>query len=733
MKRVTVAGALVMVAALSLPAEAQHGGTGGHLAPVQRNVEVVGKLDLFKGNEQPGRIADVAVFGEYAYLGAFASPNCEDPGVYVIDISDPTAPKEVDFIPTSDPSSFVGEGVQVLDMNTQFYKGPLLLYSQETCLPNGGPVLGSDPRLGAAGQGGATLVDVKDPLNWRKLAENVGDEDPPPPGGIPSGVPHNSHSVFGWQQGDKAYMIVMDNGESGDTDIDIFDITNPTAPRLLLETGMGDWPRVDCAPGDDANCPSVIEEVPPPNGSSPFIHDFVVQKVGDRWLLLASYWDGGYVIVDVTGLPSDVTYLRDTDFGPEPFASELGLPADTPAEGNGHQAEFNFDGSMFIGADEDFNADRFLGEITSGTYNGGSFSALEGSDTPPVDPETGLSGPTVFVGGACGVSPPAPTPDHVALIDRDPGCTFTAKVNSADAAGYKAALIFNNQTTDAPNCDALINMLAVGNIPSLSIARSTALKLMNTDPDPNSNGTSCDTPTPPIGTPSGTFSIKVLFDGWGYLHLYDANTMQALDHWALPESLYESMARDFGDLTVHEVAMDPKQNRAYVSHYSGGFRVVDFSREGGLLEVGAYIAPGGSNLWGVQVHDLGGKTGQVVLASDRDAGLWIFKFLGGDAGGVQCRGETATVFAEPGTHVLKGSPGADVIVSADGSHTVRAGKGRDIVCGGRGKDTIRGGGRNDFLKGGRGQAVRVGGPGRRDICRGGKGRDQFRGCEVERG
>src|SRR5918994_3599827 len=148
----------------------QHGGEDAHLPAVQRNVELVGMLDLFGEGEQAGRIADVGVFGDYAYLGAFAAPNCEDPGVYVVDISDPQAPRQADFIPTSDPSSFVGEGVQVLDMNTEFFQGPLLIYNNETCLPFGGTVLGPDPRLGVGGPGGATLVDVRDPENWTKLA-----------------------------------------------------------------------------------------------------------------------------------------------------------------------------------------------------------------------------------------------------------------------------------------------------------------------------------------------------------------------------------------------------------------------------------------------------------------------------------------------------------------------------------------------------------------------------------
>ena len=70
------------------------------------------------------------------------------------------------------------------------------------------------------------------------------------------------------------------------------------------------------------------------------------------------------------------------------------------------------------------------------------------------------------------------------------------------------------------------------------------------------------------------------------MHLNDAQTMEDLDQYAIPESLDIDFAEGFGDLTVHEVAMDPKRNLAYVSYYSGGHRVVSFGGEG-ITEVGA--------------------------------------------------------------------------------------------------------------------------------------------------
>jgi hypothetical protein len=578
----------------------QHGGDDGHLPAVNRNVELVGKLDLFGDDEQPGRIADVGVFGDYAYLGAFAQPNCEDTGVYIVDISDPTAPEQSGFIPAT-PGAFVGEGVQVLDMSTSSFDGQVLIHNNETCLPGGGAV-SDDPRLGLAGPGGASLWNVTDPENPEPLALHVGDRDP-----SESGVPHNSHSSFGWQQGNRAYMVVVDNGEFATGDIDIFDITDPANPVMVSETGMSDFPE--------------IAESPPPNGGTYLNHDMIVKQVGSQWLMLSSYWDGGYVILDVTN-PADPTFLRDTDFGAEPFASQMGLPADWTAEGNGHQAEFSHDNKVFLAADEDFNPTRTVGEVLGGIYQGDQYSATLGSNVPDV-PEEGIQGGTTFVGDGCTALAPATTP--IALIERGT-CTFTIKAQNAQLAGYEMGLVFNDRATDAPNCDSQVFMLAVADIPFLFVGRSTGLKLLDLD-----FTNSCDQATPAPLSASVATSLAPVFDGWGYVHLYDARTMAPLDHWALPEALDPEHAQGTGDLSVHEVATDPSENLAYVSHYSGGFRVLRFTG-GRLREVGAFIDEGGNNFWGVEV--VPGTRGPkkqdrpLVLASDRDSGLYIFRYTG---------------------------------------------------------------------------------------------------------
>jgi len=122
-------------------------------------------------------------------------------------------------------------------------------------------------------------------------------------------------------------------------------------------------------------------------------------------------------------------------------------------------------------------------------------------------------------------------------------------------------------------------------------------------------------------------SARTQYDGWGYAHLYDANTSQLIDDFAIPEGIDERYASGFGDLSIHEVATDPETNLVYSSYYAGGLRVLRYSRDRGLEEVGRFIDDGGSNFWGVeQFTDKDGN--RLIAGSDRDFGLYIVKYTG---------------------------------------------------------------------------------------------------------
>jgi hypothetical protein len=236
----------------------------------------------------------------------------------------------------------------------------------------------------------------------------------------------------------------------------------------------------------------------------------------------------------------------------------------------------------------------------------------------------------------------------VALIDRG-ACFFSDKGANAEAAGYEGYIIANNAGDDLLNMSPGDNAIPI--IPGVFIGQSggDAIKANQ-------------------GLPVSASSI---FDGWGYLHVINntggdvtvpvggaasgnADTisqMGELGYYAPAEAVEEGLGTAFGDLTMHNIEADPlTQNdtpsfdggpRMFVSWYSLGMRALEYrpghfhnnsNMEGSysqnVHEVGRFIADDGSNFWGVHIDqiEVDGQPTQVILASDRNTGLWIFTF-----------------------------------------------------------------------------------------------------------
>jgi hypothetical protein len=567
----------------------QHGGDAGHLPASSLNVDLVSKLRLSR--VEPGKIADVGVFKGYAYLAAWGGETCKYNGVHVVDINDPAAPKEVDFL-VSKEGSAPGEGVQALHIDTPAFDGDILVTNNETC---------KDP----AGFGGMNIYDVTDPTDATPLAQGLGDTTVV---GNRKKNANEIHSVFAWDAGDTAYAVIVDNEEG--TDVDIIDITNPAKGKLVAEYDLDETFPFITQPG--------LDEV--------FLHDVVVKQIGGRQVMLLSYWDAGYVQVDVTD-PTNISYIADSDFTfPDPEAAESGLTVDP--EGNGHEAEFTADNSYVIGADEDFGPYAL---ISQNVDDGTEVHASQGSDTKLLEPGQVLTGVSTFAGRACIGDPAVPAGDptvvDIAVVERGV-CTFTEKVaNVIAAGGYDAVLIFNRTGTDA--CDGSLGMSVEGDINTFGVApRGEGFAIFDTPYD----NAACLAGTGPaqlpvaLGTTGDTLTFSSTFDGWGYVHLFDRSTMDELDTYAIPEAHDPAFASGSGDMSVHEVATSPTQaDLAYFSYYAGGFRVTRIVDDQ-LEETGHFIDQGGNNFWGVQVFQHDGQ--EYVAASDRDFGLYIFKYTG---------------------------------------------------------------------------------------------------------
>ena len=610
-----------------------HGPMDGHLI----GTGAWGNIDLVSKHKVPGAqadlIADVTAFGKYAYLANWGEADCSGPetggvntpdsGAWVIDISNPSLPVSVNFIPMPQDTR-PGEGMQVIKLNTKWFKGDMLVMNAESC--------------GKNYKGGFMLYDVTNPLKPVKLKEGFGDRT--------KSDANQTHSAFAWIVGNKAYLTSVDNEDL--QDIDIYDITNPRRPHLLVELDLNeqDVAQLDLNLGDS------------------FHHDLIVKKIGDKYIMSASYWDGGYAIIDVTN-PAAPVLLDDTDFAaidPE-LLQQTGISL-TP-EGNAHQSEFtelNPQGKRFlIATDEDFSPHRAVIQ-SDDTIE--PYAAAEFGWTVPINTKYGtLNGPTAFGGYGCpadrsgiptadvALGPKVAGVERMLVMQRGPAndpsqaggaCFFSEKVETAQLLGYDAAVIANHHTAAlggaAPNsyfCGGQGTIFDI-QISAVCVGHRGMHELFD-DPNPADNFTYPEA-FPAIGAVGDNISVTTQFDGWGYVHLFDATNLNNLvdrDTFAIPEAMDATKASGFGDLSVHEVATDPKAwNRAYLSYYSGGMRSMEIqcvnpadTSTCKLAEIGGYLDPKGNDFWGVEVIPDPSSTsgGQLILASDRDYGLFIFR------------------------------------------------------------------------------------------------------------
>ena len=324
-----------------------------------------------------------------------------------------------------------------------------------------------------------------------------------------------------------------------------------------------------------------------------------------------------------------------------------------PPEGNAHQAEYSHDNQFFLAADEDFAPDRVTSVDIEGVGPRPASSRARRRERRRSSSDGVLNGPTAYGGYGCPGSAPVPDRDSAGLPDLEPGeeailvmqrgpeddpsapeesCFPGEKAQAAVDAGWDAVLLMNRHfpggaADDVPDCGS-------GGFTSLTVAVCTTHAAGH---ELFSQAPGYDLPypdghMPALGTLGAPIEVVPEFDGWGYAHLYDANTSEELDAFAIPEALDERFAVGFGDLSIHEVATDPATNLAYLSYYSGGIRVLRYSRAAGLEQVGAWIDDQGSNFWGIE--QLTAANGERLIAgSDRDYGLVILRYTGPGAVG----------------------------------------------------------------------------------------------------
>lgn len=560
---------------------------GSHPGAISPELNLVGNFDV----PYVGLTTDVWAHGNYAYIGSFdeadgAKCSLDLTGVRVIDISNPANPEQVAFVAAKPGTR--NNDVKVGHIETPHFSGDILVVTNEQCNAPFLPRLVSKGGAVIPGSGGISIWDVTDPTKPHAMKQNF----LPKANGI--------HNTFIWQQGEKAYLIAVDDIDT--RDVIIVDITKPQSPRVITRTGAPDWPDLDF---------SEIE------GPAIFLHDVWVQENGGQVTAYLSYWDAGLVLLDVTD-PANPVFLGDSIY-PNPDLSGL------PPEGNGHVAVPIADGSLVIFGDEDTTKASAFVESTIGAGPQATnkigvalFGPLPAIDFFPAPGNVVAVAANIGCNSSDFTAAPGGLADIV-LIERGL-CNFSEKAANAQAAGYDAYIVFN----DAARGDGLINMSLgsadVITIPGIFIGHTLGSAM-----------------AAELGA-SGTVTADNVFteeDGEGFMRVMDvtdpANMVQ-VGSFATEGVLPPANAGLFGTRDAHNVVV--RDDRAYWAWYFEGLRVVEFSDcaagdgfEGcAPTEVAHY--GGGTDpevdMWGVYLHDLPANGNTYILGSGRDSGLWIF-------------------------------------------------------------------------------------------------------------
>jgi len=631
-----VVGLLSAVGLLfSTGVSAHDSGNDGHIpANTNYGFDVIGRDTL--GGVEDGLYTDVWSHDGYAYIGTFQDPGCTNAGVFVVDIDEAIAQyadgggtegalvAEIKSAPntrvndvkvhtvgdtdvliaTEEPCGGSAPGGAVSDFNINKacpLNNPECQRNNENKKAVGAPL--------QKGNGGISLYDVSNPAHPTPLAKNFYET-----GGV--------HNTYAWDWAGRSYLIgTADTFDFFDTFF--VDITDPKNPELLNVTGALDW------------IPQGLNLDQLETGSSGgiFNHDVWVDIIDGTPTAVVSYWDLGFVTLDVT-VPAAPQFLNDSTYPATNISGQ-------PYEGNAHAAVFGGNGDYIFGGDEDFSPSTF-GISYDGVEYGAGIALWN-------DTSGALAGTVVdAMTDGCASVPAASGPGQVALIDRG-GCFFSQKGYNAEVAGYAGYIIVNNAG------DGLLNMSPgdepLPSIPGVFIGQSDGAAIRAN-----------------LGL---AVSASSIYDGWGYLHVInnttetltvpslgmrdpsatmDVDPGHHLGYYAPAETVAGAdLGTEFGDLTMHNIEADPLTQdivpsfdegpRMFVSWYSLGMRAVEYrpghfhdnsngegSYSQNVHEVGRWIEPdGGSNFWGVHVDELDDGT-QIILASDRNNGLYVFTF-----------------------------------------------------------------------------------------------------------
>jgi hypothetical protein len=540
-----------------------------------RNMTLVGHLEL----DHPDQFAygDVVGYRNLAFVGKWGA-GCPGSGVDIVDISDPANP--VRIASTLAHEDTATEAMRAIRIGNR----DVLAVGLQDC--------SFDPTSGKAG---LELYDITDPHSPQPL----------------SFFDVHAISVFPFagvyaleltkSRGRTLALLAVPDLEAytwagegtGVGDLLIVDITDPRNPLLIGEWGVIDEPELGLDVYLDAGRGSV---------QGAFLFNVRANQSGSRAYL--SYWDGGFIILDI-GDPTSPRYLGRTEFAPDD-------------EGNATAAVEARGGRVLVGTEENLNP--FKTKFSSSAFEG-TRNAAEAWFTPPLAKLGAMEGEIAHVGRGC----PAGSIDEfnpddpyladpagkLALIERG-ACRFDHKIARAELAGATGVIVYNNQPSlfamGGENPVTLPDGMVVPiTIPAVIVEESTGGLLLES--------------APPV-----TARAASVFAGWGPVRIFDisdpANPV-TLSTFLTENSQDEAIATEGIWWSAH--LPEVRGNTAYVSWLSDGLRLIDISQPTSPREIGFWTGAGAPDhappvfIWGVVPH------GNLLLVSDINFGLYILK------------------------------------------------------------------------------------------------------------
>ena len=343
-----------------------------------------------------------------------------------------------------------------------------------------------------------------------------------------------------------------------------------------------------------------------------------------------SYWDGGYVLLDVTDpRPGQVTLIAESDFALLD-EEQLARGNEIAPEGNAHQSELSANRKYLIATDEDFNPfARHRHHRRPGRTPGSEYRANSANATPPIDEGTEITG--------------RPHVRRTRLRHDHPRLGATGHRRRPRRAGrlhlpgeagqhHRRRLQRRDRVQRRPaRLPGRRHDGRQGTIPFVFVNRDVGLRLL----DQTIGADVCTQPRRQRAPPTATTTIAVGVRRLGLRADVPHRRPQAAGpnrvdppdrHLRHPRSPRPGVRHGVRRPVGPRGRPRPRHALAYFSYYAGGFRVVSYDHDR-LEEVGAFIDEGGNNFWGVEIwHDENGE--KFVLASDRDFGLYIFQYTG---------------------------------------------------------------------------------------------------------